>query len=118
MVRIDSSTVLIIGGFQNGSNSNKVWEVDLSNNFTIKEGPSLNVSRNGHSCAKMILNGKLIIVVAGGNDGKSCLDSVELLDPHSKDGWILGKYRKSKKGGIYKRRTHIFEHFLPLPSPC
>merc|ERR1711993_40132 len=85
MVRIDSSTVLIIGGFQNGSNSNKVWEVDLSNNFTIKEGPCLNVPRNGHSCAKMNLNGKVIIVVAGGNDGKSCLDSVELLDPHLND---------------------------------
>ena len=43
-------------------------------------------SRARGSCTKMNLNGKIVIVTAGGIS-----DSVELLDPLANDGWIPGK---------------------------
>ena len=42
----------------------------------------------------MEVNGKDILVVAGG-DGKSYLDSVELLDPTSNQGWKKGTEQQS-----------------------
>ena len=46
-------------------------------------------SRARGSCTKMNLNGKIVIVTAGGIS-----DSVELLDPLANDGWIPGKTKK------------------------
>ena len=43
-------------------------------------------SRARGSCTKMNLNGRIVIVTAGGIS-----DSVELLDPLANDGWIPGK---------------------------
>ena len=92
MIQINAFTIFIIGGWLGGGNkSTATWVVDPSNNFRLKEGPSLNVPRNGHSCSKMTINGRVLIVVAGGSDGQSCLDSVEILDPSNTDGgWRLG----------------------------
>ena len=82
--------VYIIGGWQGRVNSNhKVWIVDLLNDFSISEGPSLNVPRFGHTCGKMVINGSTLIVVAGGSDGSNCLDSVEILE-YGSDQWIQG----------------------------
>ena len=55
----------------------------------------MNVARSGHSCAKMVLKDKVYLVVAGGYDEyrwMGALDSVELLDPTSNKGWILGDF--------------------------
>ena len=98
MMQVDSRTVYIIGGLQNGSlasPSNKIWSIDISsdnfsNVFWI-EGPSLNEPRYRHACGKMNVNGKMFIVVAGGSKH----GSVELLDISSSSdikGWKLGKY--------------------------
>ena len=43
------------------------------------------------SCGKMELNGKSVIVVAGGDWGTSILDTVEILDPSDGEGWVWGK---------------------------
>ena len=51
-------------------------------------------SRARGSCTKMNLNGRIVIVTAGGIS-----DSVELLDPLANDGWIPGK-TKTKKSVI------------------
>ena len=89
MVLIDNK-VYIIGGWQGRVNSNqKVWIADLLNDFSISEGPSLDVPRFGHTCGKMIVNGSILIVVAGGSDGSNCLDSVEILECES-DKWTQG----------------------------
>ena len=49
------------------------------------------MERSFHSCGKMKLNGKkTVIVVAGGTRFDECLDSVEILDPKSKQGWMKG----------------------------
>ena len=90
MIQINAFTIFIIGGWLGGGNkSTATWVVDPSNNFRLKEGPSLNVPRNGHSCSKMTINGRILIVVAGGSDGQSCLDSVEILDLNY-PVWIQG----------------------------
>ena len=92
MIQYDAKSIYIIGGFQNGSISNKTWIVDPTNEFQITEGPSLNKGRAYHGCAKMTLNGRTILVVAG---GFGALDSVEILDPLGNNVWTQGLYLKS-----------------------
>ena len=87
MIQLNYNQIFLIGGFQNGYASNKTWIVDPCNNYKVKEGPTLNKLRVGHSSAKMKLCGKLVIVVAGGFED----DSVEICDPSSGKGWIFGK---------------------------
>ena len=87
VVQYDSSSVYIIGGYQDGKWSDRTWILDPDNNFQIREGPTLNVARCNHSCGKMRISGKNFIVVAGG----FFEDSVEILDPSNTDGgWRLG----------------------------
>ena len=91
MIQYDEKSIYIIGGDQNGSISNKTWIVDPTNEFQITEGPSLNKGRAYHGCAKMTLNGRTILVVAG---GFGALDSVEILDPSSNNVWTQGLFLK------------------------
>ena len=55
----------------------------------------------------MNLNGKIVIVTAGGIS-----DSVELLDPLANDGWIPGKTKKKSLISIclmrVGKKTHNF----------
>ena len=104
MIQYDEKSIYIIGGVQNGSISNKTWIVDPTNEFQITEGPSLNKARNDHGCAKMTLNGRIILVVTGGfgaqksgvfGFGLGALDSVEILDPSENNVWTQGLYLKS-----------------------
>ena len=96
MIQFDEKSIYIIGGYQNYSFlSNKTWIVDPTNGFQIKEGPSLNKARNSHGCAKMTLNGRTILVVAGGyGNSNGFLDSVEILDPSGYNVWTQGLYFK------------------------
>ena len=75
------NSLYVIGGWQNGTNSNKTWIVNPTKGFQLIEGPPLNKARALHSCGKMEVNGNDLIVVAGGIGLKSNLDSVEILDP-------------------------------------
>ena len=59
-------------------------------------------SRARGSCTKMNLNGKIVIVTAGGIS-----DSVELLDPLANDGWIPGKTKKKICNSIILRENKI-----------
>ena len=95
MIEVDSRTIYIIGGLQNGSlssPSNKIWTIDIiSDNFSNEwiEGPSLNEPRYRHACGKMTLKGITILVVVGGRNK----DSVELLDTSvlfTEQKWIKG----------------------------
>ena len=92
---VDPKTIYLIGGMQNGQTSNKTWIIDPTNNFQIKVGPSLNMARDSHSCSKMKIEGRIFLVVAGGQDDSGPLDSVELLDiTYPDQGWKFGiKYR-------------------------
>ena len=93
MVLVNPSTIYLIGGFQNEQTSNNTWIVDPTNNFQIKVGPSLNISRMEHSCSKMKIEGRIFLAVAGGVTfgNVAFLDSVELLDTaFPEQGWKMG----------------------------
>ena len=66
MVQYDDSKIYLIGGFQNGVRSKKTWIMNPKDNFKLTKGPELNESRTQHSCGKMKVNGKMVLVVAGG----------------------------------------------------
>ena len=99
MIQVSPKAIYLIGGFQDDIIANKTWIIDPTNNFKVKQGPSLNEDRILHSCGKLMLNNKVYIVVAGGQstgsdgDGLSFdgTNSVEILDtslPGQK--WIKG----------------------------
>ena len=96
MIQYDEKSIYIIGGIQNGSGfSNKTWIVDPTNGFKITKGPSLNKARKSHGCAKMTLDGRTILVVAGGYGGDSkILNSVEIIDPSGSNVWSQGMFLK------------------------
>ena len=89
MIQYDEKSIYIVGGIQNGFLSDKTWIVDPTNEFQIKEGPSLNKARSSHGCAKMTINGRILLVVAGG-----AKNSVEILDPSDNNVWTPGLYLK------------------------
>ena len=90
MIHYDKKSIYIIGGVQNGSCSNKTWIVDPTNEFLTREGPSLNMKRYKHCCAKMTLNDRTILVVVGGGGRYNNFDSVEILDPTTNNVWTMG----------------------------
>ena len=97
MVQIDSKTIYLIGGWQDRVTSNKTWIINPINNLDISSGPDLNEARVWHSCNKMKINGKIILVVAGGSNSgwtnNRTMNSVELLDTTSTNqGWIKGMH--------------------------
>ena len=104
MIQYDEKSIYIIGGVQNGSISNKTWIVDPTNEFQITEGPSLNKGRAYHGCAKMTLNGRTILVVAG---GFGAMDSVEILDPLGNNVWTQGLYLKSITVEYFDYKSHF-----------
>ena len=102
MIQYDEKSIYIIGGRQSGNQtwkfgyfSNKTWIVDPTDGFKITEGPSLNKERIYHVCAKMTINGRTILVVAGGvDDDLDAFDSVEILDPLGSNVWTQGMFLK------------------------
>ena len=90
LVEYNSSSIYIIGGFQDGYISNETWIINPKSAFQMRKGPPLNVERCRHSSGVMKINGKSIIVVAGGAGGNEAGFTVELLDPTSNTGWIIG----------------------------
>ena len=93
MIKYDEKYIYVIGGIQNKETSHKTWIVDVTNpnSFIIKKGPRLKGARSNFAFGKMVIDGKTILIVAGGGDGKINLDSVEMLDPTSHQGWTSGK---------------------------
>ena len=71
LVRYDSNSIYLIGGFQNGKRSEQVWIINPLEDFSIREAPSMKAARTLHSCGKMEINGKVALIVAGGYNGSS-----------------------------------------------
>ena len=87
-------SIYLIGGKQNGEESDKTWIIDPTNNFEIIEGPRMNNARSKHLCATMRINNKIFIVVFGGcwfGVGHGYID-VEILDTSlPTNNWKIGK---------------------------
>jgi hypothetical protein len=93
MVTVNLTTVLAIGGVQNGlSNSGKTFYFTFGEE-SWTEGPELKNKRSSLSCGKIRRNKEsqeMSIIVAGGFDsGSSTLSSVEILDEGSNE-WQTG----------------------------
>ncbi len=87
MVTVNSTTVMAIGGWQNG----KTFYFTFGEE-SWTEGPELKKKRGYHSCGKIRRNKEsqeMSIIVAGGWDGSSILSSVEILDEGSNE-WQVG----------------------------
>jgi hypothetical protein len=91
MVTVNSTTVMVIGGFQNGQYSRKTFFFTFGEKRWTK-GSELKIYRGGHSCGKIRRNKEsqeMSIIVAGGWDGSSRLSSVEIMDEGSNE-WRTG----------------------------
>ena len=88
MVKLDETVILLVGGEQDEKISEKTYVINVTNEFDITEGPSLNRTRSNHGCG--ILKdefGNEIVVVVGGNSVKE----VELLNISLIEEWSFGK---------------------------
>jgi hypothetical protein len=92
MVTVNSTTVMAIGGWQNGQYSGKTFYFTFGEE-SWTEGPELKNERSYHSCGKIRRNKEsqeMSIIVAGGyNVVSSRLSSVEILDEGSNE-WQTG----------------------------
>jgi hypothetical protein len=95
IVSVNSTTVMVIGGFQNDQYSVKTFYFTLGEK-SWTEGPELENKRRAHSCGKIRRNKEskeMSIIVAGGYAGgwdvSSILSSVEILDEGSNE-WQTG----------------------------
>jgi hypothetical protein len=92
MVTVNSTTVMAIGGRQNGFFSGKTFYYTFGEE-SWTEGPQLKNKRRDHSCGTIRRNKEsqeMSIIVAGGIDGGiSRLSSVEILDEGSNE-WQTG----------------------------
>jgi hypothetical protein len=91
MVTVNSTTVMVIGGWQNNQDfSGKTFYFSFGEE-SWTEGPELKNKRDCHSCGKIRRDKdsqEMSIIVAGGYDG-SYLSSVEILDEDSNE-WQAG----------------------------
>jgi hypothetical protein len=92
LVTVNSTTVMVIGGWQNGQYSGKTFYFTFGEE-SWTEGPELKNTRRSHSCGKIRRNNEsqeMSIIVAGGYiGGSSRLSSVEILDEGSNE-WQTG----------------------------
>ncbi len=92
MVTVNSTTVMVIGGEQNGQESGNTFFFTFGKE-SWTEGPALKFKRVYHSCGKIRRNKaskEMSIIVAGSASGfSSVFSSVEILDEGSND-WLAG----------------------------
>ncbi len=92
MVEVNSTTVLIIGGYQSGQRSAKTFYLSTKDQ-SWTAGPDMKTPRYIHSCGRIkkdnASQAASIIVVSGVGDGFVTLTSVEILDEGS-NSWRTG----------------------------
>ena len=90
---MDENTILFTGGTDLDSYTDKTSFFDIeSQQWT--EGPKMNQRKRQHGCATFELQGRPIVIVAGGynnhDDNNDYLKSVEFLDSEDRSRWIQG----------------------------
>ena len=84
-VKRSENEIFVTGGYF----SKEVWIYDPQNGFERKQGPSLTIERESHSCSTMRNGEETLIVVAGGRVGFALKD-VDIYDP-TRNKWRRGK---------------------------
>ena len=64
-MQTDENHVLIIGGRQDSYTSEETWQYNIDD-WSLSEGPPLNVAREGHCCGKILINDGSIKINATG----------------------------------------------------
>jgi hypothetical protein len=110
MVTVNSTTVMAIGGWQQGQESGKTFFFTFERESWM-EGPELKHARHGHSCGQVRRNKEnqdRSIIVVGGYDGYD-MTSVEILDEGSNEwrkgpelpvGICLSQMVENQNGGV------------------
>ena len=80
------------GGNQPHVFTDKTWIYDFETDQWTS-GPTMNIGRDGHGCAKFELGGKPTVVVSGGYKFGGYIDSVELMDWNGDRIWIEGNFK-------------------------
>ena len=70
------------------------------------------MARDACQAAVMKSRGRMVIVVAGGSNGHDTLDSVEILDPESDEGWKPGMGFNDCRT-LFGRLKHFSQVFFP-----
>lgn len=82
MVNINSTTVMVIGGYQNKARSDKTFYISKDKRVW-SEGPKLLIPRSCFGCARIRSNEsniKFSVIIAAGWDGGKRLSTTEILD--------------------------------------
>ena len=109
-VKLSEEEIFVIGGWTDDHGiSSKVWIYSPQKNFERKPGPSLNQSRQQHSCSIMRDGEKTQIVVAGGygsiGSDQVVLNSVEIYDPID-NAWHIGNCFKFRMYYLLVNKGH------------
>ena len=99
VVQYDESSIYLIGGWPGNSQypTETTLIINPLENFKKRFGPSLNKPQRAHHCSGKMYSkdrSKILLIVAGGRDNsypQKTIDSVEILDPTSDQGWVEGK---------------------------
>ena len=102
MVQYDTSTIYMFF-----DNTVKTVIVDLVQN-SVKFGPNMKLAKRNQQCGKMMINGRVILVVMEGFGRRI----VEVLDPLSSEGWRQGP-RNVEDLPALKELQIPPQHFLP-----
>ncbi len=89
MVAVNSTTVMVLGGFQNYQVSGRTFYFTPEKG-SWSQGPNLKYMRRRHSCGRVRRDKEsqaMSIIVAGGSDNSFYLSSVEILDESSHEWW-------------------------------
>jgi hypothetical protein len=92
MVTVNSTTVMVIGGYHNGQDYSGKTFYFIIGEKSWTDGPELKTKRIRHSCGKIRREKEgqeMSIIVAGGSDGLQYLSTIELLDEGSNE-WQTG----------------------------
>jgi len=91
MVYLNTTTVMLIAGSQGTTSYSPKTYIMNSKFLTWQQGPSINVGRYGHGCARIVqgvASEKYSTIIAGGTNG-ALLNQVEILDDGASN-WRYG----------------------------
>ncbi len=107
-VSVNETTILIIGGNQNGEISSNTFFFNTETG-TWWQGPDLKQSRKQHSCQRIRKNSnsqEMSIIVVGGWLGHTATSSVEILDPGANE-WTRGPELPFTNDEVFQFHRHF-----------
>ena len=90
ITKINETFIAVIGDYHTNGTLPTLF-IDIAKNSITTSTFELNQERRGHTCATFQHDGKTKVIIAGGHDQSNFnLDSTEILDISSNEGWEKG----------------------------